>query len=396
MGATPGGSGSGGGGQSQAERMAAKLMQMQLDLDESETGYYESVANELLEQLDRMTEERDGWQGQCADIAAERDRLDAALADATKHHERTATELAAAVERAAQAGAERDEARRQLEFGAPSTATEQQLQQRLAELEAVVREQDRALEAKSQEVAFAEQSLQEIQTLFEQTKKTLPASAVAAGEEARGRARRVGGASPGAGGGDPIPAPSAPSPSADLAFAGPGAGDDARGLEQRTVAELRRVITEHERQLREQRAQLGALQEAADEHEANHALLRQQKKSLKDAAEALRHELSEVEKELAVLRERERDERRRADDLAAALQAEVARGEETAHALGYAEADLQASRAELQRLHATVAEQGITIMRLEGGAATAATTTPTKSPSGAARSRNVPGWAQPW
>ena len=47
------------------------------------------------------------------------------------------------------------------------------------------------------------------------------------------------------------------------------------------------MITEHERQLREQRAQLGALQEAADEHEANHALLRQQKKSLKDAAEAL-------------------------------------------------------------------------------------------------------------
>ena len=69
----------------------------------------------------------------------------------------------------------------------------------------------------------------------------------------------------------------------------------------------------------------------------------------------------------------------------------MARGEETAHALGYAEADLQASRAELQRLHATVAEQGITIMRLEGGgsgAATAATTTPTKSPSGAAQTPN--------
>ena len=48
--------------------MANKLMQMQLDLDESETGYYENVANELLEQLEGMTAERDEWLTMCEQV----------------------------------------------------------------------------------------------------------------------------------------------------------------------------------------------------------------------------------------------------------------------------------------------------------------------------------------
>ena len=48
--------------------MANKLMQMQLDLDESETGYYENVANELLEQLEGMTADRDEWLTMCEQV----------------------------------------------------------------------------------------------------------------------------------------------------------------------------------------------------------------------------------------------------------------------------------------------------------------------------------------
>ena len=77
-------------------------------------------------------------------------------------------------------------------------------------------------------------------------------------------------------------------------------------------------------------------------------MLKQQKKSLKDTADALRNELSEVENELSSLRAREHEQRRQAEELRHALQNEIARGEETANLLGHAEADLDASRAELQ------------------------------------------------
>ena len=69
---------------------------------------------------------------------------------------------------------------------------------------------------------------------------------------------------------------------------------------------------------------------------------------MKDTADALRNELSEVENELSSLRAREHEQRRQAEDLRHALENEIARGEETTQLLGQTEADLDAKRAEVQ------------------------------------------------
>jgi hypothetical protein len=347
--------GSVGGTESGIKKRTDKYMQMQLDLNEQETGYYEGVANDLLDKLDRITEERDGLQILCEEVQREREELlfsieglkmDSLSKDEeVKRASLLLDDMHSRIDQSDrlidQIRLERDIAVARLGNGEGGDSEGGgQLLFLLEDAERKIKEYEVLLEGKNEEVAFAEASLVEIQTHFEEARKNLPKSAKSStrGRDSTGSTRGSEWDTPtaipfdlGAGGvqddfgdeGDSEEKSSRRSSSGIPVRARTSLGGGREKVLEVEGERLLFVIEQRDQQIMIQTSQLGALQDSLGEQKAANALMKQQKMTLKEMQEVLKEKLSAMESEYTTLIAVEFELRGKVDEVVGLLRAEV-------------------------------------------------------------------------